>query len=144
MPDRMLDTPHLTILDPRGLILVMITYNFTKFNGVYPRGDTKIGFQKSGLIRLSSGFCRVTGVKKFKYAVMYFDGGNRAIALKFTDNKEDGRLKVTHDGTGATISATSFLKANNLMLRSYFRRYDWKIDTFPEIGEVFIIELNKK
>lgn len=122
----------------------MISYNFIKFNGVYPRGDSKIGFQKSGLIRLSSGFCRVTDIKKYKYVIMYFDDNNRAIALKFTDLKEDGRLKVTHDGTGATISATSFLKTNNLMLRSYFKRYDWKKLTLPEIGEVFVIELDKK
>ena len=122
----------------------MDTYKFTKFNGVYPRGDTKIGFQKSGLIRLSSGFCRVTDVKKFKYVLIYFDNNNKAIALKFTDNREDGRLKVTHDGTGATISATSFLKANNLFLRNTFKRYDWKKITLPDIGEVYIIELRNK
>lgn len=134
---------YLTTLGLRVLILVMNTFNFIKFNGVYPRGDTKIGFQKSGLIRLSSGFCRITDVKKFKYTVMYFDSSKRAIALKFTDSKEDGRLKVTNDGTGATISATSFLKANNLMVKSTWRRYDWKKINLPEIGEVFVIELNK-
>lgn len=122
----------------------MISYNFIKFNGVYPRGDSKIGFQKSGLIRLSSGFCRVTGIKKFKYTVMYFDSDNRAIALKFTDGREDGRLKVTHDGTGATISATSFLKANNLTLKSTWGRYDWEKINLPEIGEAFVIKLDKK
>lgn len=122
----------------------MVDYQFKKFSGVYPRGDTKIGINKSGLIRLSSGFCRNTNIKKFKYTIMYYDSNNNVIALKFTSNREDGRLKVTHDGTGATVSGSSFMKANNLNLKNISGRYGWKKINQPEIGEVFIIELDKK
>lgn len=122
----------------------MIDYQFKKFSGVYPRGDTKIGINKSGLIRLSSGFCRSTNIRKFKYTIMYYDNNNNAIALKFTSSREDGRLKVTRDGTGATVSGSSFMKANNLNLKNISGRYGWKKISLPEIGEVFIIELGKK
>lgn len=121
----------------------MKTYSFVKFDGVYSRGDTKISLNMSGLIRLSSGFCRVTDILKFKYVVLYYDNTNQAIAFKFTNQSEDGVLKVTKDTTGATISAKSFMKANKLELRSYFRRYDWKKQTIDDIGDVFIVELGK-
>lgn len=122
----------------------MNSFNFVKFDGYYSRGDNKIGINKSGLVRLSSGFCRDTDIKKFKFVVLYYDKDNNAVAFKFTNIKEDGRLKVTVDGTGATVSASKFLKANNLNLRSYFRRYEWEKKNLPGIGEVFIIRLNSK
>lgn len=124
--------------------ITMKNYKFLKFNGVYSRGDTKIGLNKSGLIRLSSGFCRATNITNFKYVVLFYDRDNRAIAFKFTNLREDGILRVTKDTTGATVSGKSFMVANNLELRSYFGRYDWEKQIIPNIGEVFIIELGKK
>ena len=122
----------------------MKEYNFVKFDGVYSRGDTKIAVNKSGLIRLSSGFCRTTNVNTFKYVVLFFDAPNKAIAFKFTNVRENGILKITKDRAGATISAKSFMKSNNINLRSYLGRYSWKKQTIQNIGEVFIIELGKK
>lgn len=122
----------------------MKNYSFVKFDGVYSRGDTKIGLNKSGLIRLSSGFCRITNITKFKYVVLYYDNANKAIAFKFTNQREDGVLSVTKDTTGATVSAKSFMNANKLELRSYFGRYGWEKQTITSIGDVFIIELGRK
>ncbi|KKQ90079.1 MAG: hypothetical protein UT12_C0002G0010 [Candidatus Curtissbacteria bacterium GW2011_GWC2_38_9] len=122
----------------------MKTYSFKKFDGVYSRGDTKIGINKSGLIRLSSGFCRSTNVTNFKYCVLFYDSGNEAIAFKFINVRENGILKITRDTTGATVSGKSFFKANRLDLKTYSGRYDWEKQTIPDIGEVFIIELGKK
>ena|ERR1700722_8995688 len=117
----------------------MKKYNFVRFTGVVPRGDTKIAINKSGLIRLSSGFCRITDILKFRYVLLFYDEINKAIAFKFTNTKEEGVLTVTKDKTGATISATSFIKANNLNQRS--KRYDWEKLNIPAIGEVFVINL---
>ncbi len=119
-------------------------YNFVKYEGNYPRGDNKISIQKSGLVRLSSGFCRTTDAMSYKYAVLFFDSSKRAIAFKFTNERENGALKITKDRNAATVSAKSFINANNLNLRSYFGRYGWVKRNIPEIGEVFIIELGKK
>ena len=66
----------------------MSEFNFVKFTGYYPRGDTKISINKSGLIRLSSGFCNITAILNHKYVVLYYDNQRRAIALKFTNKKE--------------------------------------------------------
>lgn len=122
----------------------MKKYKFVKFNGFYPRGDIKISLNKSGLIRLSSGFCRVTKATNFQYAILFYDKTNNAIAFKFTQDLEDGRMKITKDTTGATISGLTFCKANNINPNLYFGRYDWDKLILPEVGEVYIIELSKK
>jgi hypothetical protein len=119
-------------------------YKFERFTGSVPRGDTKIAINKSGLIRLSSGFCRVANILNYKFAILFYDKTNNAIAIKFTHNKEPGFLKLTKDRSAATISGKSFLRVNSLLLRSNFGRFAWKKQTIPNIGEVFIIELNKK
>jgi hypothetical protein len=121
-----------------------MVYHFIKFNGVYPRGDSKIGINKSGLIRLSAGFCHRTNILRYKNVVLYYDKKNTAVALKFTNNKEEGILKVTKDRTGGTVSAISFIKANNLGLKDYSGRFDVKKTKIQGIGEVFIINLSKK
>ncbi len=119
-------------------------YKFERFTGSVPRGDTKIAINKSGLIRLSSGFCRTNNSFNYEFAILFYDKINKAIAIKFTKNKEPGILKLTKDKNAATISAKSFLNVNSLLIRSNFDRFDWKKQTIPNIGEVFIIELNKK
>lgn len=122
----------------------MKNWSFQKFDGVYHRGDTKIGINKSGLIRLSSGFCRLTSILNFKFCLLYYDRNNDAIAFKFVNTKEDGILKLTKDTTGATISGKTFFTANGLDLKIYTGRYNWEKQIIPGIGEVFIIEPNKK
>lgn len=119
-------------------------YNFERFTGSVPRGDTKIGINKSGLIRLSSGFCRIANVLSYEFAVLFYDKTNNAIAIKLTNKKEPGILKLTRDNNAATISAKSFLSVNSLLLRSNFGRFSWKKQTITDIGEVFIIVLGKK
>lgn len=122
----------------------MRNYNFVKYEGNYPRGDTKIGINKSGLIRLSSGFCRNTNVTKFKNVILFYDSSSKAIAFKFTNNAESGILKVTKDRTGATISGKAFMITNKIKLNNYVGRYDWKKEVVSSIGEVYIIELDKE
>lgn len=119
-------------------------YKFERFTGSVPRGDTKIAINKSGLIRLSSGFCRVTNILKYEFVILFYDKTNKAIAIKFTNKKESGILKLTRDRNAATISAKSFMSTNSLLLRSNFGRFTWKKQSVSNIGEVFIVELNNK
>lgn len=120
-----------------------MSYNFIKYDGHVPRGDTKVGLNKSGLLRLSTGFCRATNIKFFKYAVLFFDDTNKAIAIKPTNSKKEAIFTITNDGTAATISIKSFLKANSIDFKKA-KRYDWKKQTLSNIGEVYIIDLDKK
>jgi len=120
----------------------MKNWAFKKFDGRVPRGDTKIGINKSGLIRLSSGFCDLTGITKYKYCVLYYDSTHNAIALKFTNTREDGVSAVTPDLKAATLSAKSFFHANKLDLAVISGRYDPQKANILSIGEVFIIELS--
>ncbi len=120
-------------------------YDFIKFEGPSPRGDTKIAINKSGLIRLSSSFCREVQIFTFGYAILFYDKKNNAVAFKFTSKREAGAIKITRDKTAATLSVKSFLKEFNLLTRIYFRRYEWEREYFPELGGfVYIIKLNKQ
>lgn len=124
--------------------LNMKQYQFVKFQGTYYRGDTRIGINKSGLIRLSSGFCRTTNVKNFQYAILFYDKTNKAIAFKFTNKPEDGALKISTDDTAAAVSAKAFMSTNNLNLNEWAGRYDWNILNIKDVGDVYIIELSNK
>ncbi len=122
----------------------MKQYKLEKFEGPLPRGDTKIAINKSGLIRISSGFRRTTKTENFKYVILFYDRSNNVIALKFTNIYEKGAFRATRDRTAATVSGTSFFKTNNLNLKILSGRYGWVKETVHNIGEVFIIELTKK
>lgn len=122
----------------------MNKYNFTRFDGIYQRGDNKIAINRGGLIRLSVGFCKTTDVRNFKYAVLFYDTTNKAIAFKFTVNQAEGALKLTRDRSSLTISAKLFFLVNNLEEKNCLGRYNWQKLSLPDIGEVYIIELGKK
>lgn len=121
-----------------------MNWKFVKFEGNVPRGDTKIAINKSGLIRLSAGFCRVTNALDFKYAILFYDAANRAIALKLANTKEEGALRVVRDRVAGTISGKAFFNANKINLKNHFGRYEWEKIDIPNIGNVYIIELTKK
>jgi len=121
----------------------MKKYTFTKFEGVYQRGDNKIAINRSGLIRLSAGFCRTTNVKDFEYAVLFYDPTNKAIAFKFRNGQEKGALKLTRDKSSLTISGKLFFSTNNLEEKNCLGRYDYEKMLLPKLGEVYIIELKK-
>ena len=125
-------------------MLVMKQYNFTRFEGGYQKGDNKIAINRSGLIRLSAGFCRTTNVKDFKYAALFYDPTNKAIAFKFTNGQEKGILKLTRDKSSLTISGKLFFLANNLEEKNCLGRYAYEKLFLPETGEIYVIELTKK
>ncbi len=113
----------------------MVNYNFVKFDGVYHRGDNNIAINKSGLIRLSSGFCREIGTLT-KYIVLFFDVKNNLIAFKLTNVQEKGALKISPDKDAGTVSAKSFFSANQLDLNKISGRFTWKKQTVVGLGEL--------
>lgn len=121
----------------------MKTYKFTRFEGVYHRGDEKIAINRFGLLRLSAGFCRATNVRDFKFAELYYDSVNKAIALRFSNSQRKGSLKLTRDKLSLTISAKLFFSSNKLEEKDRLGRYDWEKLSLPDIGEVYVIELKK-
>ena len=93
----------------------MKQYSFNRFEGEYQRGDNKIAINRFGLI-----------------------------AFKLIASQEKGALRLTKDKSSLTISAKLFFLANNLEEKKCLGRYDWERLSLPYIGEVYIIELNKK
>lgn len=124
----------------------MVIPDLKRFDGVYLRGDDRIGINRSGLIRLSSSFCRKTKIKEeFRYVVLFFSPSKRVIALKFTKNgNEKGVMLVVNDGKSATVSGLSFAKTYGLNLDEIAGRYPWEKTNLEGLGDVYMIDLNKK
>lgn len=121
-------------------------YNLTKFIGVGSRsGDYFISFNKSGFM-ISAGFCSQENVKNFSKIVLYYDESKEAVGFQLTnEDNAEGAFKLVHgnNGTTASVSARSFVKANNLIDSKYFGRRTPKKITYDGIGEVFIVDLIK-
>lgn len=121
----------------------MASYNFEKFDGTYHRGDDKIVITKSGLIRLSAGFCRVTNLipNKYKYVVLFYDKVNRAIGMKFLHEHEIGALSLTRDKAAMVFAAKAFFLTYALDLLLISGRYSWKKELIIGHGEVYIVDV---
>ena len=119
----------------------MKRFNFVKYQGDYLRGDSKISIQLSGLIRLSSGFCRASNALSYKCVFLYYDSGSNAMGLEFSNSLEKGALKVTQDRNAGSISAKSFFKNYSLNLKNIVGRYGWEKNLIRSMSELYVIEL---
>lgn len=122
-------------------------YNLKKFVGMGSRkGDYFISFNKSGFV-ISSDFCSKENVKNFSKVALYFDEEKKAVGFEFTNaSNTEGAFALIHgnNGTTGSISAISFIKANNLDSPEYFGRKIPKKIAYEGIGDVFIIDLIKQ
>ncbi|MDD3065943.1 MAG: hypothetical protein PHT24_06785 [Endomicrobiaceae bacterium] len=122
-------------------------YNFKKFEGVNSRMENRITITNSNSVGFPTQFYNDNNIKRFEYVLLFWDAKNKAIGIKFTNEEsEKSRFKILHSkiGYGGSITARSFLKANNIDPKLYHGRYDWKKEKVEGIGEIFIIELKEK
>lgn len=119
------------------------SYNLTKFVSVGSRtGNYFISFNKSGFM-ISSGFYLKERIKYFSKVVLYFDPERISVGIEFTsDDTAEGAFALTHGNQGRTgsISARSFVIANNLNKKEYFGRRNPKKINYQG-REVFVIDL---
>jgi len=122
-------------------------YQFKKFTGRNVRQEDRITVTKSNSIGLPQKFYQDNGIKNFKYAVLFFDGKNKAIGIYFTnDEKEKSAFKIIHSkkGYGGQIVVRSFFKICGIDSRIYRGRYKWEKYNLEGVGEVFVIELKER
>lgn len=123
-----------------------MTYRFKKFENVRVRLENRITITKSNSIGLPMKFYQDNGIKNFKYAVLFWDEGNRAIGIYFTNGEKEGsKFTVIHSQKyGGSIVARSFFRTHNIDPKIYHGRYEWEKYNLEGIGEIFVIKLRKQ
>lgn len=122
----------------------MSEYNLKKFLGMGSRkGDYFISYSKSGFM-ISSVFYSKENIKNFSRVILYFDEEKKAVGFEFTnENNTEGAFALIHGNneTTGSISARSFVKANNLDNPKYFGRKIPKKIAYEGVGDIFVIDL---
>lgn len=121
-------------------------YSFTKYKNQGPSKDNRISINKSGEITFPSIFCYQNKVFSYGYAIFFWDNEKKAVGIRFANKKEDGTytVKRSSKGGGARISARGFLNANKIDLSVYSGRHEWQKYEDPELGTLYVFELENK
>jgi len=121
-------------------------YQFKKFEAKSVRRENRITLTaKSYSIGFPTKFYQDNGIKNFKYAVLFWDEKNKAIAIHFSNQEEKAGFKIIHSRKyGGQIVVRSFLKENNIKPEVYSGRYEWEKYNLEGVGEVFVIKLKEK
>lgn len=121
-------------------------YKFEKFNQQNTRLESRITITKSNSIGFPTKFSEDNGVKKFNYAVLFYDKEARAVGIQFTnDEQEPHKFSIIKsDKYGASLVAQSFFKLNDIDTKKYHGRYNWKKVELDNIGKIFVIELDNQ
>lgn len=121
-------------------------YQFKKFEGRNIKSESRITITKSNSIGFPTKYYKDNNIKDYKYVVFYFDKNNFAIGIHFTNNEEEkNKFSIIHSkvGYGGSVVARSFFKSCDINSEKHHGRFEWKKQSVEEIGEIYIIKLNK-
>jgi hypothetical protein len=116
---------------------------FEKFiNTHYRQTEPMVSISARGQISLNKGSIKKFNLDKFKYAVLHYDAEGRKIGIKFTNEKEEGALKIGRNVKrgGAFISGRSFFKYYQFGI-SKTEKYDI---AFDDKHKLYVIDLTAK
>ena len=122
-------------------------YNFMKFEGRNTRTEDRITITKSFSIGFPTRFYQDNAIRKYKYAVLFWDSNNKAIGVHFSNNEDEkSRFSILHSkkGYGGSVVARSFFRVNDIDPEAFHGRYTWDKKNIEGIGDIFIIELIAK
>lgn len=118
-------------------------YNFKRFTSVGGKFVVKVTIAKPGGLSFSSGFYSKYDTQKYKSIFVFYDEGNKTIAIKFLKEIKEGsfKLKARKENKGGYASAISFIKSYGL--DKYFgERITPEIYNDSELGELFLLKLD--
>lgn len=122
-------------------------YQFKKFEGRNIRQENRITITKSNSIGFPQKFYRDNGIKNFRYVVLFWDEGNKAVGVYFTnDEKEKNKFTIIHSkkGYGGGVVVRSFFRMYNIDPKIYHGRYEWGKYNLEGVGEIFVIKLKER
>jgi len=123
-----------------------MNYNFEEFTERNTRRENRITITRSYSIGLPQFFFEKNKIHNFKYAVLFFDKKNEAIAIHFTNEEKENAFKImkSKKGYGGHIVARSFFTYYDINPKIYYGRYEWEKYNLEGVGEVFVIKLKKR
>lgn len=102
----------------------------TRGRGYFP----KVSIWGKGQIGFNQGAAGKYNLNNFEYAVLFYDKGNQRIGIRFTNEKEDGIVKlIKRPGSGVSLSAKAFLDFYSIdysKKRRYTVNYDNENDLY--------------
>lgn len=120
---------------------------FQKFQNTHQRLEDRITVTSTYSFGFPTKFYHDQKIDQFRFAVLYFEPSQLAVAIYFTSNEQEPhkfRIVKTSKGMGGSINATSFFKVYDLDPKDYHGRYEWTKDEMPGVGPVYIIQLKKR
>jgi hypothetical protein len=82
---------------------------FEKFVQTGRSYKPKISIRSNGQIGLNFGAIEKFGLRKYKYAVLFYNAEESKVGIKFTNELEEGSLKLQIRDSNAAVSAKAFL-----------------------------------
>lgn len=98
---------------------------FEKFTKTRGRGYfPKVSIWSKGQIGFNQGAVDKFNLSNFEYAILFYDKENQKIGIKFTNEKEEGVVKVVkRPGSGMSFSAKAFLDFYGIDYLSKQKKY---------------------
>lgn len=125
----------------------MVELKFQKFTNLHQRQENRISVTSSNSFGFPRKFFNDNKIGRYKYVVLYYDRGNKAVGFYFTSSEEEKykfSIIRSKQGYGGSVVATSFFKTYNLNARLYRGKYDWEKKKIEGIGELFIVQLKER
>ena len=126
----------------------MNKYKFVPFTNVGSRpGNYSISFNSSGFFGINSGFYLKENIRNFKRVSFLFDKQQKAIALKFHEDKNaPNSFAIAHSEKQSTASVTarSFVVSNLLDKVKYNGQKTPKKIVDEKFGVLYVIELDAR
>lgn len=126
-------------------------FSFEKFTAVGKRFEDRITVTRNRAIGFPTQFYKQNRIKEFKYGVLFYDAGNNAIGIRFTnDETEEGKISINHSTDyGGHLLANSFFKANRINPKRFAGRYEYEKIPLKSLnlaadGEIFVIKLSER
>jgi hypothetical protein len=128
-------------------------YKFSKTNYNQPilREVEGLSINQTGRIGLTKFFLTEHSIPRGSKAYLYWDGVNKAIAIVFTEKKDNTAYPINFTQQfGAFINAAKFFRLNKLEIKKMAARYSYDVlssesaGLTSEKGQVFVIDLTRK
>ena len=118
---------------------------FVRFTDIKTKGHRpRVSIRTNGQLGFNRGAVNRFELKKFHYAVLFYDPDNMRIGIKRTDNAdEDGACKLRVKENNAYMAARSFLDSNRIEYLEKTKSYEAKLELIDELGEELIIVILK-
>lgn len=111
---------------------------FERFTKVGRGYKPKVSIWSKGQIGFNQGAVLRLNLKKYKFAILFYDQESRRVGLRFTnDINEDGAVKLHVRKTGAVISARSFLDYYGI---DYSKKQKYDVD-YDKENNLYVISL---